>query len=323
MADWRGGASFEIEGVGFSTRLPSFKFSSKADYNYSQLAEWEVTTTDSTEVYGYLNGVPGGDTAGYDYAVWPYLYWTEDGYLMLDYTTSTEGTFWTKYDKPDPAFTLPWADGQCNTAEDPNEAFSRDILVDPPVVSAGEPVTLTATVRNFSLQSNTKAFDVAFYLGDPDAGGTQIGAPQTIGAYALGPRAVKTVTVHWNATGSGDQRIYAVIDPTNQLAEVHDETDPYVNNNKGYGLLRLGAIDFVDMGEAAEKVYYPITYGLNPTMQVSLYVPVGNLAENTRFRLPGRCHGSVRHCRQSLRAVSLSWRTGLGYFRDGLLLPAG
>ena len=29
----------------------------------------EVTTTDSTEVYGYLNGVPGGDTAGYDYAV--------------------------------------------------------------------------------------------------------------------------------------------------------------------------------------------------------------------------------------------------------------
>jgi hypothetical protein len=276
--------SFEIEGIGFSTRLPSFKFSSKAEYNYSQLAEWEMTTTDSTEVYGYLNGVPGGDTAGYDYAVWPYLYWTKDGYLMLDYTTSTEGTFWTKYDKPDPAFTLPWADGQCNTAEDPNtEAFTRDILIDPPVVSAGELVTLTATVRNFSMQSNTKAFDITFYLGDPDAGGTQIGSPQTIGAYALTPRAVKTVTLHWNATGSGDQRIYAVIDRTNQLAEVHDETDPYVNNNKGFGMLSLGALDFVDMGEASEKVYYPITYGLNPTMQVSLYVPVGNLAENTRF----------------------------------------
>jgi hypothetical protein len=275
---------FEIFGFDLKTKLPSFKFSSKTDYNYSQLAEWEVTTTDSTEVYGYLNGVPGGATEGYDYAVWPYLYWAEDGYLMLDYTTSTEGMFWTKYDKPDPAFILPWTDGQCNTAEDPQtEAFTRDILIDPPMVSSGDPVTLTATVRNFSLQSNTKAFNVTFYLGDPDAGGTQIGAPQVIGAYELGPRDVETVTVHWTATGVGDQRIYAVIDAANQLAEVHDETDPYINNNKGYGLLRLGALDFVDMGEAAEQIYYQITYGLNPTMQVSLFVPVGNLAENTRF----------------------------------------
>jgi hypothetical protein len=125
-------------------------------------------------------------------------------------------------------------------------------------------VTLTATVRNFSVKSNTKPFDVVFYLGDPDAGGVRIGDPQT---------------------GSGDQRIYAVIDPTNQLPEVHDETDAYINNNKGYGVLRLGAIDFMDMGEAAERVYYPIAYGLNPTMQATLYVPVGNLAQNTRFDL--------------------------------------
>ena len=276
--------SFEIAGVGLSTRLPSFKFSSKADYNYSQLAEWEVKTTDSTEVYGYLNGVPGSGTAGYNYAVRPYLYWAEDGYLMLDYTTRPEGTFWTRYDKPDPAFILPWTDGRCNAAENPHtEAFTRDILIDPPVASAGDPVTLTATVRNFSLQPNSKAFSVAFYLGDPDADGAQIGDPQTIGASELGPRDVETVTVHWIAEGSGDQRIYVVIDPTNQLAEVHDETDPYANNNKGYGLLSLGAIDFVDMGEAAEKVYYPITYGLSSTMEASLYVPVGNLAENTRF----------------------------------------
>ncbi len=278
--------SFEISGIGLKTRLPSFKFSCKADYNYSQLAEWEVATTSDTEVYGYLNGIPGGNTAGYDYAVWPYLYWAEDGYLMLDYTTSTEGTFWAKYDKPDPAFILPWADGQCNTADEPQtEAFTRDILIDPPMVSAGDPVTLTATVRNFSLKSNTKAFNVTFYLGDPDAGGTQIGDPQTIAAYGLGPRDVKTVTVDWTATGSGEQRIYAVIDRTKQLAEVHDESDPIINNNKGYGLVRLGAIDFVDMGEASETVYYPIAYGLSPAMQASLFVPVGNLAQNTRVDL--------------------------------------
>jgi len=276
--------SFDLKCVSFSTRLPSMMFSTKTDYNYSEMASWEVTTTESTEVYGKLNGVPEADIKGYDYAVWPYLYWAEDGYLVLDYTTSPDRTFWTRYDKPDPAFILPWADGHCNTAGDPHtEAFTRDILIDPPMVSSGDPVTITATVRNFSRESNAQSFDVTFYQGDPDSGGIQIGEPQEIEQYELGPRDVMTVTIQWTATGSGDQRIYAVIDRTNQLPEVHDETDPYVNNNKGYGVLRLGAVDFVDMGLASEQAYYSIPYGLNNTMQVSIFVPPGNLAETTRF----------------------------------------
>ncbi len=267
--------------VSFSARLPSFMWSMKTEYNQSELATLEITTNSSTQLDGYLNGVPGADAQGYDYAVRPYLYWSTNGAMVLDYTTNPEGTFWNKYADPDPAFTLPWANGQCGFDQ---VEFSRDVINDPPVASEGQVITSTAVVRNFSNADNHTAFGVSFYQGDPDAGGTLLGS-QTIGAYELGPREVIPVSIQWNARGMGEQRIYAVIDPLNQLNEVHDETDASINNNKGYALLDMGEVDFIDIGLAKEIEYESTHYALGDTLQVTFYIPPGNLPETARFDL--------------------------------------
>jgi len=267
--------------VSFSTRLPSFKMSTNTSYNQSELSTLTISTTTSTQIDGYLNGVPDANLEGYDYWIRPFLYWSTNGAMVLDYTTRPEGIFWDNYDHPDPAFILPWTDGQCGTDK---VDFSRDIIVNPPVASEGQVITTTAVVRNFSYEDNHSAFLVSFYRGDPDVGGTLLGS-QTIGAYELGPREVLPVSIQWNASGMGEQRIYAVIDPLNQLVEVHDETDAFVNNNKGYALLDMGDVDFVDIGLKNETAYDAIHYALGDTLQVTFYIPPGNLPETARFDL--------------------------------------
>jgi hypothetical protein len=283
--EWQiGGEEIEFslfDVVSFSTRLPSFMMSTKTAYKQSELSTLEITTNNSTQIDGYLNGVPDADLLGYDYAVRPFLYWSTSGAMVLDYTTAPEGTFWDYYADPDPAFILPWENGQCGLDK---LAFSRDVLNDPPVASEGQVITTTAVVRNFSYEDNHSAFLVSFYRGDPDAGGTLLGS-QTIGAYELGPREVIPVSIQWNASGMGEQRIYAVIDPLNQLEEVHDETDAYVNNNKGYALLDMGDVDFVDIGLAKETEYYATHYALGDTLQVTFSIPPGNLPETARVDL--------------------------------------
>jgi hypothetical protein len=265
--------------VSFSTRLPSFMMSTKTAYNESELSTLEITTNTSTQVDGFLNGVPNADDLGYDYAIRPYLYWSTNGAMVLDYTTSPEGTFWDNYADPDPAFILPWENGQCGV--DVVE-FTRDVINDPPVASEGQTITTTAVVRNFSDGINSTAFQVDFYQGNPGYSNSWIGA-QTIEANDLGPREVMPVSIQWTATGMGEQHIYAVIDQLNALDEVHDQNDADVNNNIGYGLLRMGDVDFVDIGLAGDQPYYATSYALRDTLQVSFYIPPGNLPETARF----------------------------------------
>jgi hypothetical protein len=169
---------------------------------------------------------------------------------------------------------------------EPQWEFTRDVLVYPPVVSSGDTVTLTASVRNFS---NLPAGDVtvAFYQGDPDAGGMLLGYGERDGGQTidLAPRDVKSVSLQTQVSGYGEQRIYAVIDPEDELAEVHDENDPVINNNKGYSFLTIGAFDFVDMGLAAEQAYYPLSYSMADNLHVTAYVPTAVLSETVRVEL--------------------------------------
>ena len=170
--------------LSFSTRLPSLYFSTSGEYNQSELAEWKTETTKTTRLSGYFTPIPeGGDR---HYAVHPYLYWSDSDYLVLDYVTKpTNQAFWSAsgdiYNRPDPAFIRPWAEGQCNHIWPDAEYITSDITIDPPMAKAGEPVTITATLRNFSEIGNGKApfnqsFKISFYRGDPDAGGSLIDA---------------------------------------------------------------------------------------------------------------------------------------------------
>jgi hypothetical protein len=266
---------------------PSVKGTFEGYYNTGSVSTNEISGSDETTVRTVFSSVENA----YGYKVTPYLYWSDGGYLVLDYVTQpTAGaTLWNRYTQPDLAFVLPWADGSCGPE---NELRSGEIVVSPPAASSGDQVNIKATVRNLS---NVGADDVTvrFYLGDPSSGGSAIGAAQIPNLPARGRR---TVSIDWTASGSGEQRIFAVIDPDNTISEVHDETDA-VDNNKAYAYIDIAAAAYVDPGQASLKEYEILSYSDGAVqqgwttatnaaaMESSVYVPLGNLAETMRFEL--------------------------------------
>lgn len=253
-------------------RIPwSVKANFEASYDQGTLSTQAVVGSEATEVHAHFN--PISSTASYE--VTPYLYWSQDGYLVLDYVTNPNvGTsFWSQYDKADPAFIRPWSDGHCGTDR---ADFSKEVAVTPSFVSNGQTITATAMVRNFSNVSINNV-QVRFYQGDPAQGGLQIGSDQVIAT--LGPRGRNKVSVQAPLYGSGEQRIYAVIYLDQQLTEMHTE------NNKAYGIVMMGASDYVDPGQAIQRPYVPMTY--TGAISIAAYTPPGNTTETTRFELKG------------------------------------
>jgi hypothetical protein len=294
------GVNLGFVSLGKTLYTPSIKGTFEGYYDTGSVATHEMSGSDETTIRTVFASVDNQ----YGYKVTPYLYWSEGGYLVLDYITQpTAGTtFWGRYTQPDPAFILPWADGSCGPA---NVLRSGEIEVSPPVASSGDEVTIKATVRNLS-NVQADGVTVRFFLGDPASGGSLIGETQVP---ALGPRARQTVSIDWTASGRGEQRVFAVIDPDNTLAEMHDETDT-ANNNKAYAYLDLADAAYVDPGLAQRSEYEILTYAgaatqqtarvdaLSTTngtaMETSVYIPVANLGETMRFELnPGTAPSGV------------------------------
>ncbi len=249
----------------------SVKASFEASYKEGTLSTQEVQGSDATTVHAHFN--PIDPSASYE--VTPYLYWSQDGYLVLDYVTDPiVGTsFWSRYDKADPAFIRPWSDGHCGTDR---ADFSKEIVVTPSFVNNGELITVSATVRNFS-NVGTGNVKVRFYQGDPAQGGLQIGSDQVIAT--LDPRDNRKVSIQVPIFGNGEQHIYAVIDPDQQLTEMHRE------NNIAYGVVMMGASDYVDPGQVIQLPYVPLTF--TSAIFIAAYTPPGNIMETTRFELKG------------------------------------
>ncbi len=98
-----------------------------------------------------------------------------------------------------------------------------DLSLSPANPAPGATAILTATARNSGDLAVTGAL-VAFYDGDPDAGGSQIGSAQAIPApFRAGDTA--QVSVIWQAPAEVvSHTLYAVIDPANAIPE-SDETN--------------------------------------------------------------------------------------------------
>lgn len=194
--------------------------------------EWQTTTSFHLTYKGLAEA-----NKGFGYWVTPCLYYAKpDNRVVFDYVVqipTEETSAWkSTYTKPDPAFTLPWKydkDSKGNPV--PYHLRSKDITFSPSSPKAGETVTITAKVRNYSLVSGSNVL-VRFYNGDPDKGGTQI-AQQTIAQ--LNPLSAHSVVFQWTTSGSANQvlNIYAVIDPNNAITEMHKD------NNKAYAPLPL------------------------------------------------------------------------------------
>jgi hypothetical protein len=277
----------------------NFKAYIKGSYDNSQMETDSFTTKDGTTFSFFLSPKP----LDAKYTTRPILYWANAGHIVLDYQAEPgQGATWLMYNKPDPAFILPWygfPDPQAPEVPPcggEKKLFSHDVTIDPPVVSAGEPVTITAVVRNFSNVTG-KDVKVRFCQGDPGTACNPANGSAFIGEKIIPtlsrPNGPKAVSINWTASGVGKQKIYAVIDPDRKFDEMHDEDDP-INNNVAYGLVEIGAATYFDMGQAVEKTYESQSYTQTQSLKVSVYVPLANLSAITRFDLKDvnqRVHG--------------------------------
>jgi len=214
----------------------------------------EITTHTSTATKDVLIEVEVSDTdktfGDTDYLVTPYMYWGKNGAMVIDYAVDPSttgnpdlGTFWDKnyLSHSDPGFILPWRLDSLKGigGTDDLKFYCKSLHVSPIVPAAGDTAHITANVHNFSLTNTAGPVTVRFYLGNPASGGTPIegiGGLTDLNTDGLIPAQNRaTVKMDWIVPSglSSEARIYAVIDPDNAIAEIHDD------NNIGFVPLRV------------------------------------------------------------------------------------
>jgi hypothetical protein len=291
--------------VGVSVKNWGVEAKVSGRYSYDK-----VSTHTSTATKDVLIDVKVSDTdktlGDTDYLVTPYLYWGQNGALVVDYAVDPStspsgdtllGTFWDqKYlAKSDPAFILPWRldslKGIGGTAN--MRLYCKSLHVSPMAPSAGDTVHITANVHNYSLKNTPGPVTVRFYLGNPANGGIPIvgtgGLTDLSTAGPIPARDRATVETDWTVPSGLDNtaRIYAVIDPDNVIAEIHED------NNIGFVPLRVGGAVGVE-DEVAQVL--PTDYVLgqnypnpfNPTTVIQYELPTRSHVTLTVYDILGR-----------------------------------
>jgi hypothetical protein len=303
--------SFKIPLIGSAWDF-SFRASTEANYGINQTSTLTDTFTNETKVEAHFPSSANQNR----YEIKSFLYWAKAGYLVLDYQTEPDmrvGEWW-RYNKTDPAFILPWygfpdpVTGVFPTTGPDHpycgldkQLFTHDITIKPAVAENGDPVFLKATVRNFSDVLPTEDVanvKVSFYLGAPGSG-NQIGfcnIPRAELNRVNGPASCYTT---WTVSGaSGEEKIYAVIDPDNDIREEMHQAGSKINNNTGYGLFKVASANYFDPGSSQKPAYQAIEYATEPQsaasfagtqestrVQYGLYVPTADLSETIRYEL--------------------------------------
>ncbi|OGO65253.1 MAG: hypothetical protein A2030_04390 [Chloroflexi bacterium RBG_19FT_COMBO_50_10] len=281
----------------------SFRASVKSQFGLEEISTLSSSYLTETKVTVDFPGI--ADPSAYDMIA--YFYWAKAGYLVVDYQTQPASTgSWLLYDNEDPAFILPWygfpdpETGQFPTLPDPDapacgldkQLFTHDIEINPTYAENQDTVTITATVRNFSNVTPEMAVLVNFYLGRP-AGGNWIASCSIEKELLARVRGPAYCTATWQVVGaSGEEKIYAVIDPLGDLTEMHDEDD-FIDNNVGYGLLYVANADYFDPGLKQTQYYQSILYEADPGLGYGLYIPTSNSIETVRYELVPKDLGNL------------------------------
>jgi len=196
----------------------------KSSYNFTHVGTNQTSFQQDTTISVWGDKLAEGNK--YAYTIEPYFYWSRGGTLMLDYLVAPNADWWTStYNQPDPAFNLPWKDGNQG---DKYRLMTREITFDPPAPQAGASVTVTAKIRNYSPVAAPHV-TVTLYKGDPDHGGQQFGS--THANLQVSPQGSVLVIEHLDTSGYAGQtlNIYALIAPYPN--EIH------LDNNEAYAQL--------------------------------------------------------------------------------------
>jgi hypothetical protein len=229
----------------------------EANYNESEIQTYRTSVSDFLSVQVHLDAIDMS-LGEMGYVVTPYSYWAKNGALVLDYAVRPElsepgytPTWWqSRYgNDSDPAFILPWR-------YDPEKGFTleveakryqtKEIRFEPENPEPGDEITIYARIHNYSLIPTQEPVIVQFYVGDPDDGGTLIigkeGQTEISTGSSISSRGKTVVSMDWKIPDDITYypRIYALIDPHDDILEIHNY------NNKGFNVLPVEGIVSVD-----------------------------------------------------------------------------
>ncbi len=246
-----------------------------------------------------------GSAAGY--TVYPYAYRSKQGAIVLTYAVDPDiappgqpPTWWQQEygHYSNPTFILPWFyAAQEGTPVDTVKKYeTSDIYFSKNNPQPGDTITITARVRNFSLVPTTSPVAIKFYVGNPESGGTIItginGSDSAMTAALVKDRSWSDATIKWAVPSGLPQfpRIYAVIDPSNQIQKMQE------NNNMGWAVLGQQSqtnVSGIVQNKPSIIPNSPVLYQsypnpFNPTAHIDYSIPKTTLVKLTVYNILGQ-----------------------------------
>jgi len=299
-----GELSVEPAGLGLAFEFEQgFEIGTNAYYEQKEIKTSTTSISNAWELAYHLAYVDGS-IGLVEYEIIPYVYWSYNGALTLDYSAEPVGSWWNfQYGSlPDLSFILPWRyHTEMGYSFTPGEEYKRfetkDIHIFPLEPAPGDTVDILTKIHNYSLSgiSPENNVSVRYYLGDPDESGEQItdfleeGYARSPDYNIMEPRSETYYIARWilPADIAKDSRLYVVIDPDNTIEEIHE------NNNKGYVKLIMGKSTGIeekitDTLPAEYRLFQNHPNPFNPTTNISYSIPHSGLVELKVYNILGQ-----------------------------------
>jgi hypothetical protein len=274
------------------------------EYNNEQISTHKTTVREESALMVEFGTIDATILGSKTYTVSPYVYWASNGALVLDYAVSPDvsagvPSWWEEAygSSPDLTMNLPWKydeqKGIGSTNPEVQKEETRDIIFNPLRPEAGEEVTISARIQNYSLVDNFASTSVRFYLGDPRSAGELLVDKDGKSVVEIQQtRARESVVAElrgWIMPEglSRDSKIYVVIDEEGDIGEVHE------NNNIAWALVNpeLGMATSTD--EVAEtpqqhRLYQNYPNPFNPSTTIGFDLNGASRVTLNVFDITGR-----------------------------------
>lgn len=288
--------------VNVSASYGAISLDAKGTYNSSEMHTHTSTAQSEVSYLSNLQATLNLDYSDANYTITPNVYWAKNGAITLGYAVDPSipsgGTtnFWKDHyiTKPDLTVIMPWK-------YDPEKGYSlgntpdkrrlcKSLSFSKTSFITGDSVLITAWIQNYSLMDYTGPVDFQFYMGDPQNGGilmADVNGQTTLTVNSTFPaRNRKAVQFNWKVPAgiNPGPRIYIVIDPADQINEVHED------NNIGFNVLGedlLIGIKNTDPLIAFQTKLFP-NPSANGWSQLQLEIPEEGKVEVEIFDLQGR-----------------------------------